>query len=607
MNVSVFQHAYLGRIDTIFQPEEFNLHVANALRFMVQNVFANLTNSFVITISSNKGPIELWLHDLMSKLFVTWSFMKMQLVVMDHKTQQLHVPGKRYCNLILIDSYASLKKSNIAEYNQKSDGLEYYFIFLQIPDNMAFKEMKRIFKYCFDNYWINCNVMVQNSKGEVLIYSYFPFKENNCFQTQPQLINQFRNGRFVSDVMFPDKLRNLQKCPLILSTWENPPFVIKASNEKYPNISVSGFEILTMIAISQYMNFTLSIDWISADTFHNNTPLTKLKNFETNITMGYFRRTADRDKLATPTYVTYYIPISAVIFRKQVSHISMDILTFPFDKITWILLIVSYGLLAKIDYYCKNDIKLDIFQICKIFIGVPTPQTPKKPSTRIRYTSILLTSFILRSIYQSLLFLLFRTNFYQPPPLTLNDLVAANYQAVTTELTKEFLLHVPQIEDKSLPIISNNTIDELWPLGYMDRNRNESLVAMSVVEFVIRYVREYMSPGEALQILPMKVKDQQIGFYLSKHSYLSDRFDYFILHFHQAGLLNKWREWTNIRYKAVKKPLSTAYGDALIISIKQLAGFLLLVILLNVLSLVVFILELLSLKYKWIQKFFDLK
>lgn len=320
--------------------------------------------------------------------------------------------------------------------------------------------------------------------------------------------------------------------------------------------------------------------------------------------MGYFRRTADRDKIATPTYVTYYIPIAAVIFRKQQTHISMDILTFPFDMTTWILMVFCYGLLGQIDRLLKRKIKVGTFEIFEMFLGLPTPKEPKKTSKRIRFTTILISSFILRSFYQSLLFLLFRTNFYQAPPKTLDALVAEKYKAVSTELTKEFLLHVPQIEDKSLPLIAINTTNELYPLGYMDRYRNESIVAMTIIEFVIRYAREYLAVGEALRILPMNVKDQQIGFYLSKHSYLSDRFDYYILHFHQAGLLTKWREWTNFNYQVTKSRSSTVYEDALIISLRQLTGFFMLIIFLYAISLVIFGLELLSRKYKWMQKFF---
>ncbi|KAI8124051.1 hypothetical protein CVS40_5203 [Lucilia cuprina] len=137
MNASAFQDAYLRRIETIIQPEEINILVANALRFIVQNVFAKMANTFVITLSSAEGPVEFWLNDLMSKLFISWSFMALQLIVLDDKIERLDVLGKRYCNLILIDSYKSLEKANIATYNKNSDGLEYIFIFLQISDHKA--------------------------------------------------------------------------------------------------------------------------------------------------------------------------------------------------------------------------------------------------------------------------------------------------------------------------------------------------------------------------------------------------------------------------------------------------------------------------------------
>lgn len=271
MNISAFENAYLNRIETIDQAEEINVLVANALRFVIQNVFSNITNSFVFTVStSKKTAVEFWLHDTMSKLFATWGFMAVQLIVLDHTMRKLDVPGQRYCNMIMIDSLDSLKKTNIAEYNRKSDGLEYYYIFLQEQDYLFVKEMQLIFKYCFDNYWIHCNVMFQNSKGEVLVYTYFPFKESHCFQTQPELINQFKDNKFINDVMFPDKLQNLQGCPLIVSTWPTPPFVEKAQNKAHPNLEIAGCEAAILAAISLNMNFTIDIDWLDVDTYYQN-------------------------------------------------------------------------------------------------------------------------------------------------------------------------------------------------------------------------------------------------------------------------------------------------------------------------------------------------
>lgn len=271
MNISAFENAYLNRIETIKQDEDINVLVANALRFVIQNVFLNITNSFVLTVSTSRyRAVEFWLHDMMSNLFATWGFMAVQLIVLDRTTARLDVPGERYCNMIMIDSLDSLKKTNIAEYNRNLDSLEYYYIFLQIRDQQFQSEMQLIFKYCFDNYWIHCNIMMQNSKGEVMVYTYFPFKENHCFQTQPQLINQFKDNKFENDVMFPDKLLDLQGCPLVVSTWPTEPFVEKAKNKIYPHLEITGCEAAILLAISVNMNFTLDIEWLDVDTYNQN-------------------------------------------------------------------------------------------------------------------------------------------------------------------------------------------------------------------------------------------------------------------------------------------------------------------------------------------------
>lgn len=331
----------------------------------------------------------------------------------------------------------------------------------------------------------------------------------------------------------------------------------------------------------------------------------QLQNRETNITLGFFRRTADRDKIATPTHVTYQIPLKPLILRKLASHESMGILTFAFDKTTWILMIVIYTVIGIINVIQTKQIKGGIFQTFEIIIGITIKDVPKKTSTRVRFMTTLLSSFILRSIYQSLLFHLFRTNFYQAPPVTLNGLAAEGYKVVSTELTMQFLLYVPQIENKTLPLIITNSSSEMSPMRYMEFHRNETLVAMTIIEFALRYTREELTFGTALRVLPIPIKDQQIGFYLAKHSYLIDRFNDYILRLHQSGLMDKWREWANLDYRVIRKRGSpTAYRSTLMISLKQFSGFIMLMIFLHVTSIVLFALELLSKKYVWLQKFF---
>ncbi|XP_065365319.1 uncharacterized protein LOC135958342 [Calliphora vicina] len=609
MNVSVVQDAYIQRTETVTQQEQEERHLlaANALHFVIQNVFANNSNTFVLAIAVGGGSWKFWLNDIMKKLFATWGFMAVQLVLQDSKMERIEMPGNYYCNIIIIDSFKSLERTNLAENNKNYDSLEYYFIFLQTHDDQAAKEMELIFKYCFNNYWLHCNVMVQSSKGELFVYTYFPFKENNCFQTHPEMINKFKGDGFENEEIFPNKLENLQGCPMKLTTWDSPPFVVNKTNKRYPKLRVTGFEMIMLTAISETMNFTVDIEWISF--YRNQSPdaglLTKLQHHETNITMGFFRHTNERDKIATPTFVTYYVPLISLILRKRASHESMGILTFPFDRITWILMFVSYAVVGIINVLQSKEIKGGIFQTFEVIIGITIKDVPKTTSTRVRFMTTLLSSFILRSVYQSLLFYLFRNNFYQSPPITLNALVAEGYKVVCTELTQQFLLYVPQIENKTLPLLVTNSSSEMSPMRYVEYHRNESLVAISIIEFALRYVREELTFGTALRVLPMKVKDQQIGFYLTKHSYLVDRFNNYILRLHESGLLDKWREWANLDYRVTRKRGSaTAYHSALMINLNQFTGFILLMIFLHLTSIIFFALELLSQKIVWLQKFF---
>ncbi|KAM7347261.1 uncharacterized protein ACRADG_006883 [Cochliomyia hominivorax] len=609
MNISLFRDAHLQRIGAHIQAEEINILVANALKVVIQNVFANIANAFVITLSIAQGPEKFWFNDILSRLFASSAFMTVQLVVQDHNMKRIEVPGKRYCNMIMIDSFKSLQRTYIADNNKNFDNLEYYFIFLQTTDQFIPTELNLIMRYCLDNYWLHCNVMIQNAKGEVLIYTYFPFKEGNCFQTEPQLINQFKGDRFVNEVMFPDKLQNLNKCRLKLTTWEVPPFVINGSNPHYPTRKYSGFEITIMVAISREMNFTLDMEMINIDTYHLNKipasePLKMLQNRETNITLGYFRRTAERDKIATPSYVTYYLPLVAVILRKENSFESVGIFTFPFDKITWLLILAVYGLIVLLNTFNVRKRRVQNFQIFEVLIGMSLKILPKSSSKRIRFLTLILSSFILRTVYQSLLFHLFRTHFYKAPPVSIESLLANNYKAISTEMSFDFIRHVPQISDKSLPLILIQSSNELFPFVYIEINENENYAAISVEDFAIYYSIFILTYGHVLQILPINVNYQQICIYFVKHSYLVERFNNYILHFQQAGLLEKWKEWTLLGQQVDNKKSSTTYENALMVNLKQLTGIFIVMALLHIISLVCFVLEMLSKKCKYLKRLF---
>lgn len=142
--------------------------------------------------------------------------------------------------------------------NANFNGLEYYLIFLQARDNIIQHEMSLILQYCLANYWLHCNVMIQNAKGEVLIYTYFPYTPYHCQQAKSELINQFDGVRFRNTTFFPKKLLNLHKCPLVIHTWPQPPYV-KVNNLENGTAIFSGLDINVLQALSEDMNFSMQI------------------------------------------------------------------------------------------------------------------------------------------------------------------------------------------------------------------------------------------------------------------------------------------------------------------------------------------------------------
>ena len=260
MNVTTLRNDYLRQYELSKQSEEMDLLVANALRLVIENVFLNQSNTFIFTISTNDYAVDA----VIKILLALTGFIAVQLIVLENNVKYIAEDlGSRYCHLIMIDSLKSLVETNIIKYKQNSNSLEYYFIFLKTHDTKIIHEMELIFRYCYDNYWLHCNVMVQSNKGEVLVYSYFPFKANSCFQTEPVLINQFKKDRFVNREIFPNKLLDLQGCAFNISTWHTPPFVANYRNKRFPGLNATGFEMITLTQISRLMNFSLAIEWIS--------------------------------------------------------------------------------------------------------------------------------------------------------------------------------------------------------------------------------------------------------------------------------------------------------------------------------------------------------
>lgn len=106
MNVSGIYASYVDSKLIGIQAEEANLYVVRALRHVIQDVFAQLSATLVITVATGSWTIGKWFEHVLGDLVSTWSSVSVQ---MQHINHSPHVPGRKYCNLLLVDSYEGLR------------------------------------------------------------------------------------------------------------------------------------------------------------------------------------------------------------------------------------------------------------------------------------------------------------------------------------------------------------------------------------------------------------------------------------------------------------------------------------------------------------------
>lgn len=105
MNGSRIYASYLDSKLIGIQAEDANQYVVRALKHVIQDVFAQLSTTLVITLATTEVKIDKWFENVVGDLASAWESVSVQMLHVNHLP---HVPGRKYCNLLLVDSYQAL-------------------------------------------------------------------------------------------------------------------------------------------------------------------------------------------------------------------------------------------------------------------------------------------------------------------------------------------------------------------------------------------------------------------------------------------------------------------------------------------------------------------
>lgn len=127
-----------------------------------------------------------------------------------------------------------------------------------------FRDIKNVLNNIFAYFWeksiINVSLMMANRKMEIEVYTYFPFdSSSSCKIPLVKKINKFTGywHKPISSV-FPQKIMDLQSCPLGVAVWDTPPYLSYTKNDR-GFYEIDYFEAKLLKVLAKKLNFTLDL------------------------------------------------------------------------------------------------------------------------------------------------------------------------------------------------------------------------------------------------------------------------------------------------------------------------------------------------------------
>nr|XP_016946101.1 uncharacterized protein LOC108021809 [Drosophila suzukii] len=506
MNVtSLLQFESMKYIGAQTQAAAINQHVAQALRFFIEDFYQRIAPAFIVVLSCRRPSPMNFYRTIMQLLYESVDTMVIQLVLVELGNPR-RIEGPRTHNLLLVDSLDALLDIEIHTYTAQSDASEYYFIFLQQRDALIPQDMQGVFAYCWRHQLINCNVMTQSSGGQVLLHTYFPYAApGQCNVSQPTKINQFLGESWQHRDYFPSKLHNLNGCPLVVLARRVSPFFELDEGQR----ELLGLEGRLLQELSRRMNFSIQFAGLQ-DQQRNRTTWTEKQLLQklvqgriAHLAIGYVRKRIQYSSNLTPVFPHYSNRLVGCLLLNAHNLTSLEIWSFPFQALTWICLLL--------------------------------------------FASWLYFGLVVRSMYSALLFFILRYHLHQRLPESLQDLTNGGYAAVMSRSTWQDIREVPSLQEllglRSL-ILSSEREEEV--LRQLDRCSLREGAGSHPLYFgvlsqdALLHLTQRGHRAGSYHIIPQHVLEQQLAIYLQKHSHLVGHLDQLVMSIRSVGLLHHW-------------------------------------------------------------------
>ncbi|XP_013164445.1 PREDICTED: uncharacterized protein LOC106115563 [Papilio xuthus] len=451
----------------------------------------------------------------------------------------------------------------------------------------------------FWNYKIVNVVLLKTgqSTNETDVFSYFNEKYD-CKSVRPIKLDNWHSCLFINDEkcieMFPLKLRNLQSCPITVSTFKQKPYMT------ITNGVPSGADGDLLILIAEKLNASLVLrtphrgfgwgkleddgTWSGslADVYYN---LANFSMTSASITLSrfsQFQMSMDYNTVSV-VWVTHPSDLESPSLK----------LMRPFNFEVRIALAVSFIVIVILAIFVKSKCSECVFRATKtirprrslvfysweLCMGLPSTKLPKNSAFLYVVLFWIWYCFLVRTIYTVFLIKALKTNKYRSDLLTIEDAIAANYEIGGGPALKDYYIDEPTIYNRWINLESN----EIFPTMLNISNGQKFVVGVNTETF--KLFQRNLSVD--LHKLPQKVISSPTVIFFNKFSPLVAPMNTILTQLIEAGFTSKlYKNYTKSKYT------SRSSGKKKAINLVHYTGCYAILIGGWIMSLIFFILEL---------------
>lgn len=318
--------------------------------------------------------------------------------------------------------------------------------FLVVLNDFTTFKMKNLFDLFWKKFIFNVDVLVKSGNSQNLsIFTFMPFKSDLCGDTTPMKINEFdgKNIVWATDVYFPKKFRNLQKCPIKIGSIGNffsVMFKTAVNQTKY----FYGFEVDLLKELASTLNFKPDFKIFPYEVgliSKNKTSTGMIKRVQENevdLICGSFSLQQQRREVLSDTR-SFYSDKIILVTPKSMTISPIRKLFIPFDLFTWIsiaiVLLVAFVVLALLkknpqrfqNFIIGRNISNNFLNVWNVLLGGSQVKLPFRNFARFLLMSFIMLSLIVRSSYSGSLFKILTNDIFNKDISSIHELNNLGY------------------------------------------------------------------------------------------------------------------------------------------------------------------------------------